>query len=76
MITLMPPFRATSMAGLSQKVTRGIYDPIPKHFSIDLQNIIKSCLQIKPSNRPSCEKILGTPGLLNHITGTLEKIDL
>ena len=36
MITLMPPFRATSMAGLSQKVTRGIYDPIPKQFSLDL----------------------------------------
>ena len=36
MITLMPPFRATSMAGLSQKVTRGNYDPIPNHFSKDL----------------------------------------
>lgn len=33
-------------------------------------------LQIKPSNRPSCDKILATPGLLNHMTGTLEKIDL
>ena len=76
MITLMPPFRATSMAGLSQKVTRGIYDPIPKHFSLDLQNIVKACLQIKPANRPQCEKILATPGLLNHMTGTLEKLDL
>lgn len=36
MITLMPPFRATSMAGLSKVVTRGIFEPIPKHFSIDL----------------------------------------
>ena len=34
------------------------------------------CLQVKPSNRPLCDKILATPGLLNHITGTLENIDL
>lgn len=76
MITLMPPFRASSMAGLSQKVTRGNYDPIPNHFSKDLQTVVKMCLQVKPSNRPLCDKILATPGLLNHITGTLENIDL
>jgi NIMA (never in mitosis gene a)-related kinase len=76
MITLMPPFRATSTAGLSQKVTRGVYDPLPNYFSKDLSNAVKACLQIKPSNRPSCEKILATPGLLNNMTGTLEKIDL
>jgi hypothetical protein len=26
--------------------------------------------------RPSCEKILAMPGLLNHLTGTLERIDV
>jgi NIMA (never in mitosis gene a)-related kinase len=76
MITLQPPFTATSMAGLSQKVTRGTYTPIPNHFSKDLANIVKMCLQVKPSNRPLCDKILATPGLLNHMTGTLENLDL
>ena len=76
MITLLPPFRATSMAGLCQKVTRGQFDPIGSQYSIDLQQIVKSCLQVNPKNRPSCEQILATPGLLNHITGTLENLDI
>jgi NIMA (never in mitosis gene a)-related kinase len=75
MITLLPPFRAQSMSGLSQKVTRGIYDPIPPTYSSDLSNVIKSCLQVDPTKRPSCDKILATPGLLNHITGTLKDLD-
>jgi len=75
MITLMPPFRATSMQGLAQKVVRGVYDPIPSHFTQDLRNIVKNCLQVSPTNRPSCEKILSLPGLLNHMTGTLENMD-
>lgn len=41
MITLMPPFRAQSMSGLSQKVTRGVFDPLPSNYSADLSNIIK-----------------------------------
>jgi len=36
--------------------------------------MIKSCLQVSHQNRPSCEQILATPGLLNHLTGTLEEI--
>ena len=44
LITLMPPFRATSMQGLSQKVIRGVYDPIPSSFSLELSNMVKSCL--------------------------------
>jgi NIMA (never in mitosis gene a)-related kinase len=55
---------------------RGVYDPIPSHFSADLKNMIKNLLQVTPSNRPSCDEILSTPGLLNHITGTLEELDV
>jgi hypothetical protein len=38
--------------------------------------MVRLLLQVNPSSRPSCEKILGTHGLLNHITGTLENIDV
>ena len=55
MITLLPPFRATSMQGLCNKVVKGVYEPIPNHFSADLKQMIKSCLQVDPKNRPSCE---------------------
>lgn len=76
MITLLPPFRAQSMQALASKVTRGVYDRIPTHFSSDLNQMVKSCLQVMPASRPSCDKILATPGLLNHLTGTLEDLDV
>jgi len=44
MITLLPPFRANSMQGLCNKVTKGIFDPIPSRYSADLHQMIKSCL--------------------------------
>lgn len=47
-ITLMPPFRATSMQALSQKVIKGIYDPIPKTFSSDLDKMITALIQVNP----------------------------
>lgn len=76
MITLLPPFRAQSMQGLATKVMRGGYDRIPSQFSNDLNQMVKSCLQVSPASRPTCDKILATPGLLNHITGTLEDLDI
>lgn len=44
MVTLLPPFRAQSMAGLSKVVCRGVYDAIPTNFSPELNQVIKSCL--------------------------------
>lgn len=64
------------MAGLAQKVTKGNYERIPAHFSPDLSQMIRSCLQVLPANRPTLDKILVTPGLLNHVTGTLEELDI
>lgn len=76
MLTLNPPFRAPNMTGLYHKVLRGLYEPIPSMYSKDLQFMVRNCLQVSPVARPSCNKILATPGLLNHLTGTLERIDV
>jgi NIMA (never in mitosis gene a)-related kinase len=62
------------MKGLYSKVISGKYDQIPAHYSADLKNVIKSCLQVKSSERPDCDKLLAMPGLLNNITGTLDDI--
>ena len=67
----MPPFRATSMSGLSQKVIRGIYDPIPSTYSSELRNVVKACLQVNHKLRPSCSKILAMPGVVNNLSETL-----
>lgn len=33
MITLKPPFTANSMQQLAQRVTKGVFSPIPKKYS-------------------------------------------
>lgn len=38
--------------------------------------MVKKLLQVTPKNRPSCDQILSTHGLLNHVTGTLENLDV
>lgn len=38
--------------------------------------MISACLKVRSSDRPTCDKILAMPGLLNHLTGTLEEIDI
>ena len=55
MITLLPPFRASSMQALSGKVKRGVFQPIPSHFSEDLRKVVSWCLQVDPRKRPSCD---------------------
>jgi NIMA (never in mitosis gene a)-related kinase len=76
MATFNPPFRAPNMNGLYHKVLRGLYDPIPAMYSADLVMMIKQCLQVSPVVRPSCDKILATPGLLNNLTQTLENMEV
>lgn len=63
------------MKGLYSKVVAGKFDPISPMYSDDFRNMIKQCLQVRATDRPTCDKILAMPGLLNHLTGTLEEID-
>jgi hypothetical protein len=64
------------MNGLYHKVLRGLYDPIPTLYSTDLQLMVRNCLQVSPLARPTSDKILAMPGLLNHLTATLENINI
>ena len=75
MITKLPPFRATTMKGLYTKVISGKFEPIGKLYSEDLRSQVARCLKVRSSERPNCNKILAMPGLLNHLTGTLNEIE-
>jgi len=58
MATLKPPFRAEDMDGLYKKVIKGAYQKIGDNFSKTLSSVIKSMLQVNPSNRPSAHQLL------------------
>ena len=64
MATLKPPFRADDMDSIYRKVIRGFYPRIPAHFSMEMNQIIKILLQVNPSLRLSCDKILKLPFIL------------
>jgi NIMA (never in mitosis gene a)-related kinase len=53
------------MQGLYKKVVKGNYPKIPKTFSKDLNNLIKSMLQVNPNQRPGCAELLSMPSILS-----------
>ena len=67
MASLKPPFRAEDMDGLYKRVIKGRYKPLPSNYSVDLNNLIKLMLQVKPNQRPSCEKILNLPMVIKRM---------
>ena len=58
MVALKPPFRAETMELLYKKIMAGKYPRIAGTYSLDLANLIRSCLQVQPHQRPDCDKIL------------------
>lgn len=64
------------MPGLYAKVIAGKFDPLSASYSKDFKDMIRACLQVRSSDRPTCDKILEMPGLLNHLTGTTEEINM
>lgn len=67
MVTLKPPFRAGNMEGLFKKVSKGIFAPIPKQFSLELSNLVRLLLKASPDKRPTCSKILSLPSIKKKI---------
>jgi NIMA (never in mitosis gene a)-related kinase len=67
MTTLEVPFKAEDMEGLAQTVLIGKFSPIPNSFSKELSQLINNMLQLKPKNRPTCDKILRYPVMLRKI---------
>jgi NIMA (never in mitosis gene a)-related kinase len=74
MCTLKPPFRAEDMKGLRQKICKGVYQPIPKHFSVELADLVKQMLNTDPKLRPSLDKIIEIPIAAGKLADIEEKI--
>lgn len=46
------------MEGLFRKVSKGLYQPIPKKYSLELSNLVRQLLKSNPDKRPNCDEIL------------------
>lgn len=56
-----PPFNAKSHYQLVQKIKEGKTSSLPKVYSKDLYEVIKSCLRVNPDERPSTADLLNLP---------------
>ena len=57
------PFNAKTHFHLIQKIKEGRVDPLPSVYSQELQNVIKSCLNINPLKRPDTAGLLNLPAV-------------
>ena len=46
MAALRPPFRANDMKSLYNRILKGVYDPLPSYYSMDLSLVINSLLKV------------------------------
>ena len=74
MAALRPPFMANDMKGLYDKVTRGVFPPIPTGYSADLSSVISLMLQVNPVNRPTCTKLLDMDLIRRHDRGSRSEV--
>lgn len=58
MCTLSHPFSGKNLPELRMRILSGKYPPIPRHYDKMLSVIIKECLQVDSSLRPSATKLL------------------
>ncbi len=61
--SLRPPFDAPNQLSLAMKITAGRFHRIPTTSSDDLQNAIKSMLQVDSNRRPRIEDLATLPAL-------------
>ena len=57
------PFNAKTHFHLIQKIKEGRIDPLPSIYSLELQNTIKSCLNVNPLKRPDTASLLNIPAV-------------
>ena len=70
MAALKPPFRASNLKQLYNKISKGIFDRIPTFYSDDLNEIITKLIKVNPYIRPNTEEILSNPTVLKYTSSS------
>uniref|UniRef100_A0A8D2LIF5 Serine/threonine-protein kinase Nek4 n=1 Tax=Varanus komodoensis TaxID=61221 RepID=A0A8D2LIF5_VARKO len=72
MATLKHAFNAKDMNSLVYRIIEGKLPPMPKDYSIQLKELIRTMLSKKPEERPSVRSILRQPYIKHQISMFLE----
>eukprot|EP00466_Bigelowiella_natans_P013660 jgi/Bigna1/42360/e_gw1.63.16.1 len=56
--SLTPPFRAKNHLALAVKIQQGKYARIPRHYSVDLDDIIRQMLRVDSKARPRIDELI------------------
>ncbi|XP_060050871.1 serine/threonine-protein kinase Nek3 isoform X2 [Erinaceus europaeus] len=56
--TLKHPFQANSWKSLILKICQGSMNPLPSHYSYEIQQLVKQMFKKNPSHRPSATTLL------------------
>ena len=71
--TMSPPFRGTNFKNLYQNIKKGEYNPIPKEYSNDMNQIIRMMLTSNPNKRYSAKELLNSDIIKNRIKSISRK---
>ena len=71
--TMSPPFRGTNFKNLYQNIKKGEYNPIPREYSNDMNQIIRMMLIPNPNKRYSAKELLDSNIIKNRIKNNSRK---
>ncbi|XP_030595136.1 NIMA-related kinase 12 [Archocentrus centrarchus] len=69
---LRPPFAATNLLSLFNKITKGEYQPVPDMYPDSISSLIQAMLSLNPENRPSAACILSSAYVQAHLESIKE----
>ncbi|AET40018.1 serine/threonine protein kinase KIN3 Ecym_5252 [Eremothecium cymbalariae DBVPG len=58
MCALQVPFQAKNFMELQTKIKQGYVEPLPDHYSSELQDVIEACINVDQAMRPSAFELL------------------
>ncbi|KAJ3221211.1 Serine/threonine-protein kinase Nek8 [Clydaea vesicula] len=67
MTMLRKIFEGTNLPSLVLKIMKGVYDPIPAHYSQDLRELIGWMCRLDPEKRPQMRDLVATSQLQQHL---------